>query len=107
MNNKKSRRKAPILALATALLVGGVGLAGPAHAAGPWGGYITWCTRTQVVTAIGTKGTAAGSITVSAPGRSVTDSTSFVGDITVRGGSQVGQWGVSGSAATAGRGTCS
>ena len=95
-----------IYAISAAVLlgVGGLAAAGPAAAAN-FSGSLT-CPASTVVKSSGYKG-GTGSITVSAPGRSYTDSTSATGlAITVKGAYSTGTWSVSGSGATSGYGSC-
>ena len=80
-------------------------LATPAMAA-TFGGYITSCSSVQKVTAQGKK-ISTGGITLTAANRSFSDFSTTVGTITLRGDQQVGQWGVTGSGATSGKGYCS
>lgn len=102
--NKTRRVLAAVAGVALALGVALVSAA-PASAA-TFGGYITWCSSSEKVTAKGTK-SSSGGITVTAPQRSYSDTSSSSAVIILRGASQVGAWGVQGSGATAGSGYCS
>lgn len=92
--------------IATGMLAGLlVAVAAPAMAA-TFGGYLTSCGSSQVVTSKGWKA-ASGGITVTAPNRSFTDTSGVAAVITLKGTNRVGAWGVTGSGATNGSGFCS
>jgi hypothetical protein len=101
---RKSVRRLLVFASAGMLTVGGLVAAGPASA-GSWGGTLS-CPSSTVVKSNGYKG-GTGPITLTAPGRSYTDSTTSTGfSLSLRGASSSGSWSVYGSGATSGYGSC-
>ena len=101
---RRSVRSLFVLASSTVIVIGGVALAGPA-AAGSWSGSLS-CPSTTFVKAKGLKG-GEGPITVSAAGRSVTDSSHDTGYyLSILGTHYSGTWSVTGLGASSGTGFC-
>ena len=100
---RKFTRKIYLTSAAVLLGLGTLSVAGPA-AASTFGGTLN-CPGSTFVKSNGYKGNT-GPITVSAPGRSYTESTSITGWVTIKGAYATGTWSVSGSGATSGYGSC-